>query len=220
LTNQEIVHLHNHSSHSFLDGQQSIQDMIARAKELGLDSIAITNHGNIFAWIEFYKECKKNGIKPILGSEFYLTDDHNNKHRHAHHLVVLAENEVGLNNIVRLTTIANRNFYYKPRIDLNDLQNHNEGVVVLTACMHGPVSYWLFDKMTWPKDGEESQLKEAANIPEAYKFAKDLIRCVGRDRLFLEVQDGGIPEQKLINARVRKMASELDLRLVATQDAH
>lgn len=216
----EIVHLHNHSSHSFLDGQSSIKNMVARAKELGLDSIAITNHGNIFAWVEFYQECKKNGIKPILGSELYLTDRHDAKHRHAHHLVVLAENQTGLLNIINLTTAANRNFYYKPRIDLEDLERHKEGIIVLTACMHGPISYWLFDKMTWPQKGEESKLKEAANIPEAYRFGNELKRILGPDRLFLEVQDGGIPDQVDINCRVRKMAEELGLNVVATQDAH
>jgi len=221
---KEIVHLHNHSNHSFLDGQSSVKDMVARAKELELDAIAITNHGNIFAHVEFYKECKKAGIKPILGSEFYLVFDHEEsvdaKARHAHHLVVLAENETGWYNLCRLTTIANRQFYYKPRIDMKALEKHREGLIVLTACMHGPVSYWLFDKMTWPKDGEESQLKEAANIPEAYRFARALNRALKPGQLFLEVQDGGIPEQILINKRVRQMAGELGLSTVATQDAH
>ncbi len=218
--NREIVHLHNHSNHSFLDGQASIKNMIVRAQELGLDTLAITNHGNIFAHIEFYQTCKKAGIKPILGSEFYLTDAHDNKNRHAHHLVVLPENYEGWLNICRLTTAANRNFYYKPRIDLADLERYKEGLIVLTACMHGPVSYWLFDKMTWPVVGEESKLKEAANIPEAYRFANELKRIMGPSHLFLEVQDGGIPEQLLINERVRKMAGELGLFTIATQDAH
>lgn len=216
----EIVHLHNHSHHSFLDGQQPIKEMIERAKELGLDSLAITNHGNIFAWIEFYQECKKAGIKPILGCEFYLTDRHDAKNRHAHHLVVLPENETGLANIIKLTTLANQNFYFKPRIDLGDLEANKEGLIVLTACMHGPVSYWLFDKMTWATEGEESQLKEAANIPEAYRFARDLLRIMGPKNLFLEVQDGGIPDQKVINKHLRQMAQELGLSTVATQDAH
>lgn len=217
----EIVHLHNHSNHSFLDGQSSIKEMVKRAKELGLDSMAITNHGNIFAWVEFQQACKKAGIKPILGSEFYLTDDHDEKHRHAHHLVVLAENETGLNNIINLTTRANEKFYFKPRIDLRDLERHKEGLIVLTACMHGPISYWLFDKMTWPQTpDEESKLKEAANIPEAYRFGRELFRILGREQLYLEVQDGGIPEQKLINERIRKMAAELGVNVVATQDAH
>ena len=220
MTTNEIVHLHNHSSHSFLDGQASVKKMVARAKELGLDSLAITNHGNIFAWVEFYQECKKAGIKPILGCEFYLTDDHDHKHRHAHHLVVLPENEVGLSNIIKLTTLANRHSYYKPRIDLKNLEEHKEGLIVLTACMHGPVSYWLFDKMTWAKKGEESQLKEAANIPEAYRFANELKRILGPRNLYLEVQDGGIPEQKIINKRIRQMAGEMGLNTVATQDAH
>ena len=220
MTKNEIVHLHNHSSHSFLDGQASIKNMVARAKELGLDTLAITNHGNIFAWVEFYQTCKKAGIKPILGSEFYMTDEHDEKHRHAHHLVVLAENETGLNNIIQLTTRANENFYFKPRIDFKDLEQHKEGLIVLTACIHGPVSYWLFDKMTWPVPGEESKLKEAANIPEAYRFARELGRILGPKQLFLEVQDGGIPEQLIINKRVRIMASELGLSTIATQDAH
>ena len=217
---KEIVHLHNHSSHSFLDGQASVKNMVARAKELGFESLAITNHGNIFAWVEFYQTCKKAGIKPILGSEFYMTDSHDEKRRSAHHLVVLAENEEGMNNIIRLTTRANENFYYKPRIDLKDLEEHKEGLIVLTACMHGPVSYWLFDKMTWPVPGEESTLKEAANIPEAYRYANELKRIIGPRNLYLEVQDGGIPEQLIINKRVRKMAFEMGLSTVATQDAH
>lgn len=152
--------------------------------------------------------------------EFYLTDNHDEKHRHAHHLVVLAENETGLRNIVNLTTAANRNFYFKPRIDLKDLEAHKEGIVVLTACMHGPISYWLFDKMTWPVHGEESKLKEAANIPEAYRFGNELKRILGYERLYLEVQDGGIPEQVDINKRIRQIGIELGLRVVATQDAH
>lgn len=216
----EIVHLHNHSNHSFLDGQASITDMVKRAKELGLDTIALTNHGNIFGWVEFYKECKKAGIKPILGCEFYLTDEHDKKDRHAHHLVVLPENDVGMNNIIRLTTIANKKFHYKPRIDLADLEKHKEGLIVLTACMHGPISYWLFDKMTWEQSGEESKLKEAANIPEAYRYARALLRILGNKNLFFEVQDGGIPEQKIINKRVREMALELGVQTIATQDAH
>jgi DNA polymerase-3 subunit alpha len=216
----EIVHLHNHSNHSFLDGQASVKNMVARAKELGLDMLAMTDHGNIFGWMKFYQECKKKEIKPILGCEFYLTDDHEAKNRRAHHLVVLAENSVGLNNIIQLTTRANENFYYKPRIDFKDLERHKEGIIVLTACMHGPVSYWLFDKMTWPVAGEEPQLKEAANIPEAYRFARELYRILGPKQLFLEVQDGGIPEQLLINKHVREIAEEMGLNVVATQDAH
>lgn len=222
--NKQVVHLHNHSTHSFLDGQASITNMLDRAKELGFESIALTNHGNVFGIPEFYQECQKRGIKSILGCEFYLVDNversRDEKDRHAHHLVVLAENETGWKNICKLTTLANQNFYYKPRIDVNMLRDHRDGLIVLTACMHGPVSYWLFDKMTWPKDGEESQLKEAANIPKAYDFARSLQDALGPDRLYLEVQDGGIPEQKIINARVRKMAQELGLQTVATQDAH
>jgi DNA polymerase III subunit alpha len=217
---KQPIPLHNHSNHSFLDGMSSIKEMLDRAKTIGIDAIAITNHGNIFAIPEQYEECKKRGIKPILGTEAYLTESHDRKSRHAHHIVLLAENEVGWGNIVRLTTRANQNFYYKPRIDLGDLEEFKEGVIVLTACLHGPVSYWLFDKMTWPKEGEESQLKEAANIPEAYRFARNLKRIIGSKNLFLEVQDGGIPEQKIVNQRVRKMAQELDLLTIATQDSH
>ncbi len=220
LVSNEIVHLHNHSNHSFLDGQASIDNMVARAKELGLDTIALTNHGNIFGWVEFYKACKKAGIKPITGCEFYLTDEHDKKSRHAHHLVVLPESDIGLSNIIKLTTIANRKFHYKARIDLADLEQHKDGLIILTACMHGPIAYWLFDKMTWEKPGEESQLKEAANIPEAYRFARALLRIFGSKNLFFEVQDGGIPEQKIINKRIREMGTELGVRTVATQDAH
>ena len=218
--NNEIVHLHCHTNHSFLDGQSSVTDLVARAKELNFDSLAISNHGNIFCWVEAYKACKKAGIKYIFGSEFYLTDVHDVKNRHAHHLIVLAENKIGLNNIIQLTTRANENFYYKPRIDFKDLEQYKEGVIVLTACMNGPVSYWLFDKMTWPVAGEESQLKEAANIPEAYRFANELYRILGPKQLFLEVQDGDIPEQLIINKRVRQMAEELGLNTIATQDSH
>jgi len=220
MSDKKMAHLHCHTRHSFLDGQSSIKKLVARVKELGMESLAVTNHGNIFCCVEFYQECKKVGIKPIMGMEAYLTDDHANKTRHAHHLILLAENEIGWNNIVRLTTRANENTYYKPRIDFKDLAEHKEGLIVLTACMAGPVSYWLFDKMTWAKPGEESVLKEAANIPKAYEYLRELVKIIDSDNLFLEVQDGGIPEQLIINDRLRKMAAEFNLPVVATQDSH
>lgn len=194
--------------------------MVARAKELGMDSIALTNHGNIFAVPEFYQECKKQGIKPIIGSEVYYTPDHDAKERHAYHLILICENETGWENLVKLTTRANEMFYFKPRIDFKDLQKHSDGLIALTACMHGPIAYQLFDKMTWPKDGEESQLKEAANIPKAYQYAAQLVSIFGKNNLFLEVQDGGIDEQPLINERVREVAEKVGVKTVATQDFH
>lgn len=217
---KQPVILHCHSQHSFLDGMSSTKEMVGQAKALNMEALAITNHGNIFAFVEFQKECQKQGIKSILGMEIYLTPNHSEKERHAYHLVLLAENQTGLSNLIKLTTLANRNFYFKPRVDFNDLKNHSNGLIALTACMHGPVAYQLYDKMTWPKDGEESQLKEAANIPKAYEYANQLLSIFGSNNLFLEVQDAGIPEQKLINNRIRSLASQLGVKTVATQDFH
>jgi DNA polymerase-3 subunit alpha len=128
--NREVVHIHTHTCHSFLDGLSSVEELVARSKELGFDSLAITDHGNIFSWVKAYQACNKAGIKWIAGTEAYLTDDHTNKRRSAHHLIILAENQIGLQNIIRLTTCANRNFYYKPRIDFKDLENHREGLII------------------------------------------------------------------------------------------
>jgi DNA polymerase-3 subunit alpha len=219
--NKQPVVLHCHSQHSFLDGMSPVKEMVSRVKELGMDSVALTNHGNIFSWVEFYQECKKQNVKPIMGTEAYFTLRHEDKERHAYHLVLLAENQEGLNNIIRLTTRANQKSYYKPRIDLSDLEQYKEGVIALTACLNGPVTYHLFDKMTWPQSkGEESQLKEAANIPKAYEYAQKLVQVMGPNNLFLEVQDGGIDEQKIVNPRIRDLASKIGVKTVATQDFH
>jgi len=222
-----VTSLHTHSRYSVLDGLSNIPQLVKRAKELGMESLALTDHGTISGAIEFYQECQKQDIKPILGSEVYLVEDlqkaRDEKQRHSYHLVLLAENDIGWSNICKITTLANQNYYYKPRVDLDILRQHKEGIIVLTACLHGFVTYHLFDhiKKELNADGQEvSLLKDPANISKAYEHVKSLKEIFGINHLFLEVQDATLPEQKLCNPRIRKLAEDLGLKTVATQDAH
>lgn len=216
----KLVHLHLHSNFSLLDGLSSIKDIVSKVKEFGQNSVALTDHGSVAGLIEFYKECKKNNIKSILGMEAYFTEDcqkaKENKQRYAYHIILLAMNNKGFNNLIKLATASNENFYYKPRIDFALLEKHNEGLIVLTACMHGVIAYNLFDHKD--KD-DESIVKYPANIPLAECYVQKLHAIFG-DRFYLEVQDGGIPEQQIINARMRDLSKKFNIPTVATIDAH
>lgn len=216
----KLAHLHLHSSFSLLDGLSSIKDIVAKIKEFGQDAVALTDHGSVAGLVEFYKECKKNNIKPILGCEQYLVEDvqkaKENKQRYAYHIILLAMNNKGFNNLVKLATVSNENFYYKPRIDFSLLQKYNEGLIVLTACMHGVIAYNLYDH----KDKEdESIIKYPANITLAECYVQKLHAIFG-DRFYLEVQDGGIPEQLIINSRMRDISKKFNIPTIATIDAH
>lgn len=226
MVESRFCNLHLHSHFSIMDSLSDPKEIVSTAKKFGQTACALTDHGNIGGAIKFYQECKKQGIKPILGEEFYLMEDYeiwrSEKRRHAHHLVILAENETGWRNIIKLTTKANENFYFRPNIDFKLLKEHNEGLIVLTACMSGPVAYYLYDKEKEIKgdNGEVSMLKTPADIPQAECYIKMLKDAVLPGNLFLEVQDGDIDEQRIINKNMRELAKKYDLPTVCTLDAH
>lgn len=140
MSKNKFTHLHVHTEYSLLDGASKIHELVAYAKELGMDSLAITDHGAMYGAVEFYQECKKQGIKPILGCEVYLTTgshfERNN--RGMFHLILLAENDTGYHNLMKLVSIGQlEGFYYKPRIDKDALRAHSEGLICLSACIAG-----------------------------------------------------------------------------------
>lgn len=203
-----FVHLHNHSHYSTLDGLSKPKDMIKRAKELNQTAMAITDHGNLMGALDFYQEAVKNGIKPIIGSEFYLTYDMKlrEKGESRFHLVLLAKNETGYKNLIALSTEANLyGFYSKPRIDHNLLKQHAEGLIALTACIAGEV----------PQAIIEGDLKKARETALWYKG------LFGKENFYLELQHHpDIKEQDMVNKELIKLSKLLDIGLVATNDAH
>lgn len=205
--NIEMSHLHLHSTYSELDAISKIPDIVDRAIEYGHKSIALTDHGTIAGVPEFYNECKKKGIKPILACEFYMMADaaaaREAKDRKNHHLILLAMNQEGWTNIKKLTTKANEKFYYAPRIDYKDLRELNAGIICLTACLKGIVPYNIMEE----------------NFDEAFKNAQ-ILKSIFGDRLYMEVQDGGLDVQVTINDVMRAMARKLELPTVGCQDAH
>ena len=144
-----FTHLHVHTEYSLLDGASRIEDLVSHAKELGMSSLAITDHGAMFGVIDFYKECKKQGIKPIIGCEVYtaarkLTDKEADKDKYQGHLVLLAKDEKGYKNLIKLVSIGYiKGYYYKPRIDKEALRQHSEGIIALSACLAGNVQHAL-----------------------------------------------------------------------------
>ncbi len=207
---RDFVHLHVHTEYSLLDGATRIKDMIKTVKELGMRSIAITDHGSMFGVIDFYKECKKHGIKPIIGCEVYtasrtMKDKDPIKDKRMGHLVLLAKNQVGYQNLIKVVSLGYvEGFYYKPRIDLSVLQKYSEGVIALSACLAGEVQQYLLQN----------------NYEEAKKQAKRLQEIFGEDNFYLELQDHGIKEQKIVNEQLILLSNETSIPLVATNDVH
>ena len=205
-----FTHLHVHTEYSLLDGASRIGDLVSHAKELGMDSLAITDHGAMFGVIDFYKECKKQGIKPIIGCEVYtaarkLTDKEADKDKHQGHLVLLAKDEIGYKNLIKIVSIGYiKGYYYKPRVDKEVLREHSEGLIALSACLAGNVQHKLL------QDDYEGAKKEASELLEIF----------GRGNFFLELQDQGLEEEARINPQLIKMGKELDVPLVATNDVH
>jgi DNA polymerase-3 subunit alpha len=205
----EFVHLHVHSEYSLLDGLSSCQELAGRAVELGMPALALTDHGTMYGAIQFYKACKAAGIKPIIGMETYVAprgrqDRDAQLDRRPSHLVLLAQNDAGYHNLMRLATIAQlEGFYYKPRIDKEALTEHAEGLIALSGCGSSKVSRLL-------RDG---RLDEARRVIGWYR---DLFP----GRYFLEIQDHDIPELAAVNRQLISLARELDLPLVATNDVH
>ena len=204
-----FVHLHIHSEFSLLDGANRIKDLPKRAKELGMDAIAITDHGVMYGAIDFYKACKSEGVKPIIGCEVYVAprsrfDKEPNIDNKYYHLILLAKNNQGYKNLSKLVSLGFLDgYYYKPRIDLEILEKYHEGLICLSGCLAGSVNQALLN-------GNEEETERIA------KWHKDIF---GED-YYIEIQNNGIREQVLANQRLVKLARKLDIPLAATNDAH
>ena len=206
-----FTHLHVHTEYSLLDGSNKIKEYVARVKKLGMDSAAITDHGVMYGVIDFYKEAKAQGIKPILGCEVYVApgsrfdkEAGNNEDRY-YHLVLLAENNEGYQNLMKIVSIGFIDgFYYKPRVDIETLETYHEGIIALSACLAGEIPRYIMRGM----------------YEEACKSALRYQNIFGKNNFFLELQDHGMPEQKQVNQSLLRMSRELGIELVATNDVH
>ena len=205
----DFVHLHVHSEYSLLDGMSRIKDLPVRAKELGMKAIAITDHGNMFGAVEFYKECKKNDIKPIIGCEVYVAprsrfQKEPNIDSGYNHLILLAKNKTGYQNLTKLVSLSYIDgFYYKPRIDLEILEKYSEGLVCLSACLAGSLSQAIL----------KNDMEEAERIALWHKN-------IFKGDYYIEIQHNGLQKQVLCNQKLIELAKKLDIPLVATNDAH
>lgn len=206
-----FTHLHVHTEYSLLDGSNKIKEYVKRVKELGMDSAAITDHGVMYGVIDFYKEAKAAGINPIIGCEVYVAPNSRfdkelvgGEDRY-YHLVLLAENNTGYANLMKIVSRGfTEGYYYRPRVDMEVLQEFHEGIIALSACLAGEVQRYIVKGL----------------IGEAEKAARRYEQCFGKGNYFLEMQDHGIPEQKTVNAALLKMSKELDIPLVVTNDVH
>ncbi len=204
-----FVHLHVHTHYSLLDGANKIPDLVKRAKSLGMDSLAITDHGCMFGVVEFFNECKKEGIKPILGMEAYIAPGDRRERagvpgETAFHLLLLAQNLEGYRNLVKLSSLAYREgFYYKPRIDKEILRQYSKGLIGTSACLGGEIP-----SMLSKRDG-----KSARQMAETY------LDIFGPDRFFIEIQKH-IKEQDEVNPELADIARRLGVGVVATNDVH
>ncbi len=205
-----FTHLHLHTEYSLLDGAIRLKDLFPKAREYGYNALAITDHGNMFGALKFYQQAVKEGIKPIMGCELYVAPKHRKdrsarrQSEAAYHLVLLAMNNTGYKNLMKLVTLANfEGFYYKPRVDKELLQEFNQGLIALSACLHGEVSHAFLR-------GDE---KGARALAETYA-------SIFKDRFYLELQENGIPEQKDVNEALVSLGKSLGIPLVATNDCH
>ena len=205
----DFVHLHIHSEFSLLDGANRIKDLPVRAKELGMDSIAITDHGVMFGAIDFYKACKANGVKPIIGCEVYVAprsrlDKDPSIDSKYNHLILLAKNNEGYKNLSKLVSLSFvEGFYYKPRIDKEILEKYHENLICCSACLAGEVNQAIL----------KNDMEEAERVALWYK------NLFGED-YYLEVQNNGVKEQVLVNQKLVELSRKLNIPLVATNDAH
>ncbi|MEE1225393.1 MAG: DNA polymerase III subunit alpha, partial [Clostridia bacterium] len=205
-----FCHLHTHTEYSLLDGEASIKKLVSRVKELGMDSCAITDHGSMYGVADFWRECKAQGIHPVIGCEVYMAprsrfEKIHDIDNHTSHLILLAENQVGYQNLIYLVSMGHvEGFYYKPRIDFELLKEHHEGIIALSACLAGEVPKLVLN-------GEYERAKEVA---------QKYISVMGKDNYFIEIQDHGIAEQKKIIPELIKLSKETGAGLVATNDVH
>src|ERR1041385_861486 len=208
----QFVHLHLHTDYSMLDGACDIDKLVQRVKELGMPAVAMTDHGNIFGAFNFFNAAKSAGVKQIIGCELYVCkkDDHNPSRTPPdgdsyNHLIVLAQNEEGYRNLVKITSEASLNgFYYKPRISKAFLAEHAKGLIALSGCLKGEVAERLME-------GKYEAARQAGAT-----FAD----IFGRENFYLEIQDQGLEQEKQIQAGLLKLEKELGAPLVATNDSH
>ena len=206
-----FAHLHVHTEYSLLDGSNKIKEYVSRVKELGMNSAAITDHGVMYGVIDFYREAKNQGIKPILGCEVYVAPNSRFDRETAggesryHHLVLLAENNTGYANLMKIVSRGfTEGYYYKPRVDKDLLRQYHEGIIALSACLAGEVQRYLSRGL----------------VDEAKKVALEYQDIFGEGNFFLEMQDHGIPEQQLVNQRQIQLSQETGIELVVTNDIH
>ncbi len=207
---KNFVHLHVHTEYSLLDGAGRVEKLVARAKELGMESIAVTDHGVMYGVMEFYKQAKKYGIKPLIGCEVYVAartmcDRDPKLDGSQYHLVLLAKNEEGYNNLIKLVSIGfTEGFYYKPRVDMEVLRKYSKGLIALSACLAGAIPGHIID----------------GNYEAAKRAALSYNEIFGQGNFYLELQDHGIKEQSLVNQEVVRMSRETGIPLIATNDVH
>ena len=203
---EKFVHLHVHTEFSLLDGAAKIKQLVALSAERGNKAVAITDHGNMYGTLQFYTECLSHGIKPIIGSEFYVCEDHKQRGGKPvlNHLILLAKNNEGYKNLLKLSSISFVDgFYYKPRIDYNLLEQYHEGIICLSACLAGSIPQMILQN----------------RLEDAEKLALRLKGLFGDD-FYLEIQNHGIEEQKIVMVELAKMSKKLGIKLVATNDVH
>ncbi len=206
-----FTHLHVHTEYSLLDGSNKIKEYVKRVKELGMTSAAITDHGVMYGCIDFYKEAKAQGIKPIMGCEVYVAPNSRfdkeltgGEDRY-YHLVLLAENDLGYQNLMKIVSKGfTEGYYYKPRVDMEVLREYHEGIIALSACLAGEVQRYIIKGL----------------YEEAKKQALKYLECFGEGNYFLELQDHGMADQATVNTALMKMSKELNIPLVATNDVH
>ncbi|TBR18787.1 DNA polymerase III subunit alpha [bacterium] len=211
MPHSEFVHLHLHTQYSLLDGACRIPDLLNLANQYKMDSLAITDHGNMFGAMHFYMEAQKAGIKPIIGCEVYiapksrLEKSAGSSEESFHHLILLARDETGYRNLMKLVSIGYlEGFYYRPRIDKEVLSQYSKGLIGLTACLKGEIPSLIKQK----------------RFNDALKASDDFINILGKENFYLELQENDIPEQKIANEGLIKISKELNIPLVATNDVH
>ena len=206
-----FVHLHLHTEYSLLDGAVKIADLMAKVNRCKMPAVAMTDHGNLYGAIDFYKQASKAGVKPIIGSEVYLSPGSMYEKKkvpglpNAHHLTLLAKNAVGYENLVRLVSQAHLDgFYYKPRIDKEALNKYSEGIICLSGCINGEINYWI----------QQDQLKIAREKLSEY------VDIYGKDDFYLEMHDHGMDQQRICNRQLVEFCGEFSLKPVAANDVH
>ena len=210
MTEKNFTHLHVHTEFSLLDGAARIKDLIEQAKNLNFTSLAMTDHGAMYGAIDFYKAALENNIKPIIGCEVYLAPNSRfNKNEidgiKYFHLILLAENNEGYKNLVKLVSAAAmEGFYYKPRIDKELLQKYHKGLIALSACTAGEIPHAILKN----------------NFSDAVKLVKEYVEIFGRENFFLEIQNHGLEEEEIVRDSLIKISRELNIGLVATNDVH